>query len=416
MLFGMHTSNIKFSRADGRRLRRQQITETEPGPIVHDFDALLDYVRERRLRVTQRQHQLPLSALAEINARLQNPLVMGLQRPQQKSYPPIHGLYLLLRASGLTYLDETGAQPYLQVDDSMASAWESLNPTERYGSLLEIWFLRGRREIVGENPRPFQRLPENFERCLSFLGRLTGDPVTREGALDYLYYTPGWHNLGLLALFGLIKVERGAPVEGEGWQIASIQPTPFGKALLARLYTSCFSDLDWLQEMNVLETVPPGLLQTVLEQYFPAWEHALPLPREVSFREGLHVFKVTLWKGLWRRLAIPAELTFADLASAILNAFAFDHSHLYMFEYESRLGTRQRIYHPYMDEGPWASETRLGEVPLRIGQPMIFLYDFGDHWEFEVTFEEIALPKPKVIYPQVVEARGEAPEQYPRWE
>ena len=120
MFFGIYDSKIKFTRADARRLRKQRITETEPGPIVHDFDALLDYVRGRRLRVTKSQQLLPLGSLAEINARLHHPVELGLQRPQQKSYPPIHGLYLLLRASGLTYLDETKTTAYLKVDEALA--------------------------------------------------------------------------------------------------------------------------------------------------------------------------------------------------------------------------------------------------------------------------------------------------------
>lgn len=420
MFLGIYDSKIKFARADARRLRKQRITETEPGPIVHDFDALLDYVRGRRLRVTKNQQLLPLGSLAEINARLHHPVELGLQRPQQKSYPPIHGLYLLLRASGLTYLDETKTTAYLKVDEALAEEWETLNPTERYGTLLETWLLRGAPEIVGERAHPLQRLPRNFEKWVDFFARIPDEGMrpdtAEENVFDFLRYAPGWHNLGLLAPFGLIKIEHGAPIAGERWQIAGIRRTPFGHALLALLYESCFSDLDWVLELEEEEVVPAGTLQPVLKPYFPAWQRTLPLPQEDGFREGLYVFKVTLRKNLWRRLAIRADSTFDRLAHSIIDAYAFDHDHLYMFEYKSRRGTYRHLYHPYMDEGPWASDVLIGEAPLHLGQMLIFTYDFGDNWQFEVALEEITQPEPDETYPRVLEAQGEPPEQYPRWE
>lgn len=69
--------------------------------------------------------------LPEINARLARPLVLGMQRPQQKSYPHIHGLYLLVRASGLTLVDTAPKKPLLVVDDAVYPLWQGLNPTER---------------------------------------------------------------------------------------------------------------------------------------------------------------------------------------------------------------------------------------------------------------------------------------------
>jgi hypothetical protein len=66
-----------------------------------------------------------------------------------------------------------------------------------------------------------------------------------------------------------------------------------------------------------------------------------------------------------------------------------------------------------MDEGPWASDVLIGEAPLHLGQTLIFTYDFGDNWQFEVTLEEITRPEPEETYPRVLEAQGEAPEQYP---
>ena len=74
---------ITFSAPHRRLLQQQPITALTPGSIVHDFAALLEYVRATSVRVTGTQ-QLPLHALAEINARLYRPVLLGLQRHQQK--------------------------------------------------------------------------------------------------------------------------------------------------------------------------------------------------------------------------------------------------------------------------------------------------------------------------------------------
>jgi len=73
-----------------------------------------------------------------------------------------------------------------------------------------------------------------------------------------LRYLLGWHNLGLLELFGLVSVQHGPPEPGKGWCIEGIRRTPLGDALLALLYTAFFGDLDKLLELEAEEDVPPG--------------------------------------------------------------------------------------------------------------------------------------------------------------
>jgi hypothetical protein len=149
---------------------------------------------------------------------------------------------------------------------------------------------------------------------------------------------------------------------------------------------------------------------TMLQPYFPEWQNNLYVP-EWAFRKGTHVFKVTLWEGLWRRIAIPADETLDELASTILDAVEFDHDHLYTFTYQNRFGVTEHINHHYMDEGPWTSEVLVGDTPLKIGQAMTFVFDFGDWWEFEVTLERVD-PDMAPKKPVVLEAEGEPPDQY----
>jgi len=401
----------RFSAEHKQLLRGLVIDESGPGTILHDFDALLAFIGEQEFPVTP-MHQLPRRTLPEINARLARPLQLGLKKPLQKSYPHIHGLYLLVRASGLTCVEGTSRKPLLVVDEAVHRVWEGLNPTERYCTLLETWLLRGLPEIIGERGRFGARVPQTFIEWQWFFLRIPdeGMPVAGDKEVeDVLRYMLGWHNLGLLELFGLISVRHGPPEPGKGWRIERIDRTPLGDALLALLRARFFGDIGDVLQLEAEEKVPFGVLQPALQPYFPEWRNNLSVP-EWAFREGTHVFKVS-WGWMWRRIAIPAGHTLDALASAILDAVAFSHDHLYEFTYQNRSGVLERVSHPDVEEGPWTSDVLVGDVPLRVGQTMTYVFDFGDWWEFDVTLERVD-PGMGIEKPVVLEKHGEPPEQY----
>ncbi len=76
----------------------------------------------------------------------------------------------------------------------------------------------------------------------------------------------------------------------------------------------------------------------------------------------------------------------------------------------------ERIHHPYNDEPPYASEVLIGELSLRPGNAMIYLYDFGDNWQFDVKLERIEPVNEKIKDPVLLESHGKAPEQYAAWD
>jgi hypothetical protein len=416
MLYRQVPEGLELKPRHERLLRELSIGDDGPGTILHDFGAFLTFIKGREMSVTP-MHQLRRRMLPEINARLARPIQMGLKKPLQKSYPHIHGLYMLVRASGLTYVEGTAKKPLLVVDDAVHQSWQGLNPAERYCTLLETWLLRASPEIIGERRRGWFRMPDTFRELSWFFQRIPGDGLSVAGEKeveDSMRYYPGWHNLGLLELFGLITIQPVRPEPGQGWHIERVERTSFGDALLAVLQAGFFGDVHNILAFESEDKIPFGVLQSTLQPYFPEWQNNMSVP-EWIFRQGAHIFKVTLWRGLWRRIAIPADDTLDELASAILDAVEFDHDHLHMFEYQNRFGVTERINHPYMEEGPWTSEVLVGETPLKIGQAMTFTFDFGDQWEFEVTLERVD-PGVALKKPAVLEAEGESPDQYPVWD
>jgi hypothetical protein len=54
----------------------------------------------------------------------------------------------------------------------------------------------------------------------------------------------------------------------------------------------------------------------------------------------------------------------------------------------------------------------LGEARLRDRQNILYLFDYGDQWEFEITVRVIDEPN-QSTKPTIVKSVGESPEQYP---
>ena len=409
------TDHIALSPVHQRVLHDQPISEHEPGAVLRDFASLLDFVGMREIVVSGKNQLLPMSLLAELNSRLSRTNQVSLQRPQQKSYPYINGLYLLMRASGLSLVEHRGNKQSLLLDEDALLSWNRLNLTERYFMLLGAWLIRARGEILGEDRYPFSEL----SKCRDFLQRIpeaglrvAGDKHTE----SMIPFAPGLRNVALLDLFGLTSVWQGEPEPGRAWNITRIFRKPFGDALF-RLLSDLSSDEVRLWEPRGNRSDEAGLyrdFQSRLQPYFPEWRETLTLP-ETSMRDSVHVFKVSLGKA-WRRIAIPGEMPLEALSEAILDAFDFDNDHLHLFRYRDRFGIFEEVKHPYTEESPSTAEVKVGELPLRPGALLEYLFDFGDNWLFEVRLEKLEPATPKIKKTTVIDGRGQAPPQYPNFD
>lgn len=393
-------------------LTQQTISDTTPGTILRDFQCLLDAIGEKGTAVSNKQNTLPASLLAKLNQQLSDPIQINMQRPVQKSYPNINGLYMLLRATGIGQITGKGSKRFLVLDPTLFNSWKSLNPTEQYFSLLEAWLIRASQEILGDHRSPFNE----GTKCVKYWSMQLEKGSKFKGYAEQqtLNYWPELHNLALLKLFGLLEVESGKPESGKGWRIKQVKPLPFGKALMQAVMQT-FLAKDMLWEFEEDPTLPYGELQPTLQPYFPEWQNSLTVPAH-TFRTGVHIFKVSLDPKIWRRIAISAERPLADLSDLILEAFEFDSDHLDMFLYKDYMGRTLEIKHPYTEEPPITTEVQIGDVPIAVGNNMTYVFDFGDWWEFEVQLEQVKSEDTRVDCEEILEAHGAAPPQYPIWD
>lgn len=403
---GLNDDESPLPEAMQRALREQTIDEHQPGTLLRDFETLLQFVGDEGFETSGKHFLLPMNKLEGLNALTSRPAAHRLQRPQQRSFPHLHGLFLMLRSSGLGLA--LGAPPNgrLVLDQDVLRCWRDLNPTERYFALLESWLIFGSPEMIGERggSRACFEWMNNLAWQLRSVATVV-DPKQRRPLYDVMDLLTA----ALMELFGWLELEFAQPAAGEGVKVATIRRTAFGDAMV-NLLSAAFMSHIWLSNAED-ERVHRGALQPIFHPYFPEYQRALIQPEE-PFREGTYTFRVQLGHA-WRRIVVPAESTLESLALAILNSVDFDLDHLYCFNLRGRSGRSLRIACPYEAEADYnTDEFTVGDLPLPEGGTMTMLFDYGDCWEFSIKLEQIGPPNTRQKRPKVTAKGGKPPRQY----
>lgn len=125
-----------------------------------------------------------------------------------------------------------------------------------------------------------------------------------------------------------------------------------------------------------------------------------------------------------RTIAILGKSTLYTLASTILRAFNFDSDHLfgfydnvddwtdsderYEFDGDFDSGAETDLYKKMRD----VRHARISRIFNRVGKEMLFLYDYGDEWQFVMELLEKRVREEGKKYPAVIEREEKAPRQY----
>ena len=125
-----------------------------------------------------------------------------------------------------------------------------------------------------------------------------------------------------------------------------------------------------------------------------------------------------------RLIEIESNASFLQLHQAIQKAVDFDNDHLFEFFVGRQPGNRAYSIGPEPDWDTFNPVKAYRNIhlsgiwPLPPSMKLYYLFDFGDNWLFQInkTRHKDKKPQPGVIYPRVIEAKGNNPEQYPDWE
>lgn len=132
------------------------------------------------------------------------------------------------------------------------------------------------------------------------------------------------------------------------------------------------------------------------------------------------IVRASLRGRLYRDIELPSSKSLEDLAAAIIDAFGFDFDHAFGF-YGNLKGSYHQSPERYelfadlgeADEGVRSvRRTKLSTAFPEVGKKMLFLFDYGDEWQFKVELIGLGQKEPKAAYPRVLKQVGQAPPQY----
>ena len=427
---GNQTKKEPLSDSSRQLLSQQAFTTNQPNAIVQDFETFIEFLQLHKVEVSANQNAIAPKYLADLNNRLSHPTKIDFLRCSQKSYPYIHGLYLLLRSSAIAQVQADKKKNLLIIDPQVLQSWQELNDTEKYFNLLATWIFYADESIMTNDRIALTEWWYVFHSWNNLPKK--GLDFTNSRDEEWLRRLK-LHNVALLNLFGFIEIKDAEPLAGKGWRIINAKPLSFGIAMM-----ELFRCTDWqkglfqgldddlfepLEEENTLgmdivvqKSTPTEILQEEFQalDLFPTWDKNLQM-LEPEAKDGIFIFKVSV-KTVWRKIAIPSSLTLYDLSSAILNAFDFANDHLHQFTYKNRQGMSQNISHPACEEPPFSDEVLIKDWQINKGDRITYVFDFGDWWEFNVVLESIDEPDPKIKKAKVIDQKGKAPEQYPDYD
>lgn len=185
-------------------------------------------------------------------------------------------------------------------------------------------------------------------------------------------------------------------------------------------------------ELEPLENISEELCNSVLTGKAPTRNHSTRKQTAAQVKSDGKVLQVKVAlignKRIYRKIAISEDQTLDDLHEAIFQAFDREEEHLYSFFFppkatnSKRVMMNSRAFFPPMEDvmAPFSeqghsTEATIGSLILREKQKFYYLFDWGDEWWHELTFEGECNTKVKKL-PAIMVKKGESPSQYPDWD
>jgi hypothetical protein len=135
----------------------------------------------------------------------------------------------------------------------------------------------------------------------------------------------------------------------------------------------------------------------------------------------LHILRASLKPKVYRDLEVDSAASLSALAEAIIAAFEFDFDHAFGF-YSKLDGDYQASpekYELFADmedtdsDAASVGQTAVSKAFATVGKKLLFVFDYGDDWRFQVELIKLGNKAPGLRYPRLLVASGDAPEQYP---
>jgi len=110
---------------------------------------------------------------------------------------------------------------------------------------------------------------------------------------------------------------------------------------------------------------------------------------------------------VWRRVAVPADITLDLLHEVIIGAMGWHGGHLHVFSagWEEYGRPDPEVGLEHADE----AAVRLPELLSVPGDKLRYTYDFGDDWAHDILLEKVLPETPENTYPCCMAGKGRRP-------
>lgn len=384
--------------------------------FLEDFNKFIDYLIFNEVTVGKVNKFISAKFLFEINEAMEHKQQNITAKSTQLAYPLLH-LFYNLSISGKLFRAEVmkGGRIALKPTDRV-EMFKKLNNVEKYITLIEILWV----------DCDFKKLKyqtyDDMSVC-SVMRVLKDISSSKANKVMYINSSIGYFSTILLyfSYFGIMNIkeskEEKRKDDGRSFNPTEIVVSPIGLEIIKILNKKRV-----LEQWNIQQRRQYGEWKidfkeefyVSFKKLFKTEELKNTLPRGCNkFRDGIYTFKVYIDKDTWSKIKLDAKHTLHDLHMYIQEAFQFDNDHMYSFFMDGRAWSNNKFTCPYDYEGPHADDVEIGELELNEKQSFLYLFDYGDEWRFRVDVYNIEKTEVKLLKPQIIENKGEPPEQYP---
>jgi hypothetical protein len=414
--------------------------EADVKETVDDFIKFCDYIELENPLATAKG-DLSSKACYEVNT-----LLLYRENDTKPSdrifrYPSVFLWFSIAKESGLIVLESIKGGKSKYITTEKYEIFKSLNVFSQYLIIFHVWYCFTDIRAVYNNTYQDRSLIEKIDGVFAQFAGNGPDKWIKHKKDDELikYYTKGkviqymtmfyYKTVCDLRNLGFVDFEESAELnKWYNWPVVSrSKPTPLGvimsKACAKRsfqnynkyvpLYYMNIDDLTASGEMVDEDGTLPQFVTPFLS-CFPPHSIDTQTADDIIFGEEVcfFEFKVSLSKTCYRVIRCLPEHTFEALHLAIQKAFNFDDDHMYSFYLDGKRYSNLSINSPYSNEPPYANDVQLGDERLKNKQKILYLFDYGDCWEFEIVLEKKYETTGELIKPEIIKSVGESPDQY----
>jgi len=393
-------------------------------PFIKDFDTFINFILEKDPNLSNKSQVLGKNDCFELNSQLHFQREAIKASRTQDQYIAIDLFFTLAVKSKLFLIQINSKNKFKLAKTACLEEFLNLNIYEKYVFLLEYFWTKYEFDTELRNS-----IIEFFELIYVISRTNVENKILKcdvnHGRTLFSYYSKVTKTLRILGICELEFIDNVKSKYDDS--IKSIMPTVCGIQICQVLINAA---LDYLNTEDYYidiikerwEIKDSKEEKTFFELISKVFEPKL-INKTVNCnieinKKGTYILKVSLDKNLWRIVKLSHKTTFHEFHLIIQQAFDFDNDHMYAFYTGTSYRNGKEFYcaNPLGESEEYDDDLAIEGAEIYKGQQFIYLFDFGDMWEFKIQVMDFIENEETDLLPKIIESKGKSPQQYPDWD